>query len=138
MEFINKTIHAYLLQEGIEHQTSTSRTPEQNGVVKRRNRTLVEPARTMLSSAKIPFLSPDPQSQENVPLADETVTTSLNELDTLFSPMLDEYFNGATLVVSKPFPVSTADASDKRQQPNTTPSTSTTVAAYTPQYSNNT
>ncbi|GKD87428.1 retrovirus-related pol polyprotein from transposon TNT 1-94 [Tanacetum coccineum] len=72
-------------------------------------------------------LSLDPQSQENVPLADKTVTTSLNELDMLFSPMLDEYFNGATSVVSKPFPVSTADASDKRQQPNTTPSTSTTA-----------
>ncbi|GJU61411.1 retrovirus-related pol polyprotein from transposon TNT 1-94 [Tanacetum coccineum] len=141
MEFLNKTIHAYLLQEGIEHPTSTARTPEQNGVVKRRNRTLVEPARTMLSAAKIPLdgenldkmkekgdacifvsLSPDPQSQENVPLADETVTTSLNELDMLFSPMLDEYFNGATSVVSKPFPVSTADASDLNcQQPNNNP-----------------
>ncbi|GJU25997.1 retrovirus-related pol polyprotein from transposon TNT 1-94 [Tanacetum coccineum] len=32
-------------EEGIEHQTSTPRTPEQNGVVERRNRTLVEAAR---------------------------------------------------------------------------------------------
>ncbi|GKA96328.1 retrovirus-related pol polyprotein from transposon TNT 1-94 [Tanacetum coccineum] len=37
----------------IEHQTSTARTPEQNGVVERRNRTLVEAARTMLSAAKV-------------------------------------------------------------------------------------
>nr|GEX96995.1 Gag-Pol polyprotein [Tanacetum cinerariifolium] len=36
-------------EEGIEHQTSTARTPEQNGVVERRNHTLVEAARTMLS-----------------------------------------------------------------------------------------
>ncbi|GJU37458.1 retrovirus-related pol polyprotein from transposon TNT 1-94 [Tanacetum coccineum] len=33
---------------GISHQTSSVRTPQQNGVVERRNRTLVEAARTML------------------------------------------------------------------------------------------
>ncbi|GJT00237.1 retrovirus-related pol polyprotein from transposon TNT 1-94 [Tanacetum coccineum] len=44
----------YIL-EGIEHQTSTPRTPEQNGVVERRNRTLVEAARTMLSASKLPL-----------------------------------------------------------------------------------
>ncbi|GJR82372.1 putative ribonuclease H-like domain-containing protein [Tanacetum coccineum] len=55
MKFLNKTIHAYFDQEGIKHQTSTARTPEQNGVVKRRNRTLVEAARTMLSAAKVPL-----------------------------------------------------------------------------------
>nr|GEV57138.1 retrovirus-related Pol polyprotein from transposon TNT 1-94 [Tanacetum cinerariifolium] len=38
--------------EGILHQTSVARTPEQNSVVKRQNRTLVEAARTMLSAAK--------------------------------------------------------------------------------------
>nr|GEV90119.1 retrotransposon protein, putative, unclassified [Tanacetum cinerariifolium] len=43
-----------LLTEGILHQTSVARTPEQNGVVERRNRTLVEAARTMLSAAKKP------------------------------------------------------------------------------------
>nr|GFA25343.1 retrovirus-related Pol polyprotein from transposon TNT 1-94 [Tanacetum cinerariifolium] len=41
--------------EGIQHQTSVARTPEQNGVVERRNRTLVEAARTMLSAAKVPL-----------------------------------------------------------------------------------
>nr|GFC98967.1 putative ribonuclease H-like domain-containing protein [Tanacetum cinerariifolium] len=40
---------------GIQHQTSVARTPEQNGVVERRNRTLVEAARTMLSAAKVPL-----------------------------------------------------------------------------------
>nr|GFC04558.1 hypothetical protein [Tanacetum cinerariifolium] len=39
----------------ILHQTSVARTPEQNGVVERRNRTLVEVARTMLSAAKVPL-----------------------------------------------------------------------------------
>nr|GEZ71045.1 hypothetical protein [Tanacetum cinerariifolium] len=39
----------------INHQTSVARTPKQNGVVERRNRTLVEAARTMLSAAKVPL-----------------------------------------------------------------------------------
>ncbi|GKG38847.1 putative ribonuclease H-like domain-containing protein [Tanacetum coccineum] len=52
-EFLNKTLHVYFKEEGIEHQTSTPRTPEQNGVVERRYRTLVEAARTMLSASVI-------------------------------------------------------------------------------------
>nr|GFB60427.1 hypothetical protein [Tanacetum cinerariifolium] len=53
IKFLNKTLHAFFKEEGIEHQTSTPRTPEQNGVVKRRNRTLVEAAWTTLSSSKL-------------------------------------------------------------------------------------
>nr|GEX58338.1 hypothetical protein [Tanacetum cinerariifolium] len=41
-EFLNKTLNAFFKEEGIEHQNSIARTPEQNGVVERRNRTLVE------------------------------------------------------------------------------------------------
>nr|GEW75973.1 ulp1 protease family, C-terminal catalytic domain-containing protein [Tanacetum cinerariifolium] len=52
-EFLNQTLHAYFATKGIQHQTSVARTPEQNGVVKRRNCTLVEAARTMLSTAKV-------------------------------------------------------------------------------------
>ncbi|GJT84790.1 retrovirus-related pol polyprotein from transposon TNT 1-94 [Tanacetum coccineum] len=52
-EFLNKTLNAFFKEEGIEHQTSTPRTPEQNDVVERRNRTLVEAARTMLSASKL-------------------------------------------------------------------------------------
>nr|GEU97110.1 hypothetical protein [Tanacetum cinerariifolium] len=54
-EFLNQTLHAYFAAEGIEHQTSVARTPEQNGVVERRNRTLVKAALTMLSAAKVPL-----------------------------------------------------------------------------------
>nr|GFC61696.1 putative ribonuclease H-like domain-containing protein [Tanacetum cinerariifolium] len=52
MEFLNKTLHAYFASEGILHQMSVARTPKQNGVVERRNCTLIEAARTMLSAAK--------------------------------------------------------------------------------------
>ncbi|GJQ89540.1 retrovirus-related pol polyprotein from transposon TNT 1-94 [Tanacetum coccineum] len=54
-EFLNKTLHAFFKEEGIEHQTSTPRTPEQNDVVERRNHILVEAARTMLSASKLPL-----------------------------------------------------------------------------------
>ncbi|GJR59332.1 retrovirus-related pol polyprotein from transposon TNT 1-94 [Tanacetum coccineum] len=240
-EFLNKTLHEYFSQEGIEHQKSVARTPEQNGVVERRNRTLVKAARTMLSAAKVslffwaeaitttcftqnrslviprhkktPYhiingrkpsikffqvfgslcyivrdgenidkmkekgdacifvgystkskgyrvcnkrtrvivetihvnfnelplkmsdhvssdpapqclttalehssLSPASQSQVHVPQAAERETTSLNELDMLFSLMFDEYFNRDTTVMSKSSAVTTVDVFDKRQQ----------------------
>nr|GFA86582.1 retrovirus-related Pol polyprotein from transposon TNT 1-94 [Tanacetum cinerariifolium] len=54
-EFLNKTLNALFKEEGIEYQTFSARTPEQNGVVKIRNRALVEVARTMLSASKLPL-----------------------------------------------------------------------------------
>ncbi|KAI3669337.1 hypothetical protein L6452_40570 [Arctium lappa] len=40
---------------GISHQYSAARTPQQNGVVERRNRTLVEAAQTMLNQSDLPL-----------------------------------------------------------------------------------
>nr|GEU71499.1 retrovirus-related Pol polyprotein from transposon TNT 1-94 [Tanacetum cinerariifolium] len=54
-EFLNKTFNAFFKEEGIEHQTYTARTLEQNNIFERRNRTLVEAARTMLSALKLPL-----------------------------------------------------------------------------------
>nr|GFA99446.1 hypothetical protein [Tanacetum cinerariifolium] len=53
----SKMKHLKLIQRGLQAQVrvSVARTPEQNGVVERRNRTLVEAARTMLSAAKVPL-----------------------------------------------------------------------------------
>ncbi|GJZ75165.1 retrovirus-related pol polyprotein from transposon TNT 1-94 [Tanacetum coccineum] len=135
-EFLNKTLHAYFAQEGIEHQTSTARTPGQNGIVERRNRTLVEAARTMLSAAKVPWPEGktsvrDGENLDKMKEKAETVTTS-NELDLLFSLMLYELLNGTTPVVSKSSVVNATDALNQRQQQNTTSSTSTTVAADIP------
>ncbi|GJW52664.1 retrovirus-related pol polyprotein from transposon TNT 1-94 [Tanacetum coccineum] len=47
-KFVNQTLRAYYEEVGISHQTSVSRTSQQNGIVERWNRTLVEAARTML------------------------------------------------------------------------------------------
>ncbi|GJV81596.1 ribonuclease H-like domain, reverse transcriptase, RNA-dependent DNA polymerase [Tanacetum coccineum] len=54
-------------------------------------------------------LVPGPQSQENVPQAAETVTTS-NELELLYSPMFSELLNGNSTVVSKSSVVHAADS----------------------------
>ncbi|KAI3718322.1 hypothetical protein L6452_19187 [Arctium lappa] len=54
-EFKNKIVDDYLESVGISHQFSAARTPQQNGVVERRNRTLVEAARTMLSQSDLPL-----------------------------------------------------------------------------------
>ncbi|KAI3715287.1 hypothetical protein L6452_22263 [Arctium lappa] len=54
-EFKNKIVEEYLESVGISHQYSVARTLEQNRVVKRRNRTLVEAARTMLSQSDLPL-----------------------------------------------------------------------------------
>nr|GEY49230.1 retrovirus-related Pol polyprotein from transposon TNT 1-94 [Tanacetum cinerariifolium] len=50
-----ETLNAFFKEEGIEHQTFTARTPEQNGVIERWNRTLVEAARTILSASQLPL-----------------------------------------------------------------------------------
>ncbi|GJY83528.1 zf-CCHC domain-containing protein [Tanacetum coccineum] len=47
-EFNNQVLQEYLDSIGIYHQISFVRTPQQNGVMKRKNRMLVEAARTML------------------------------------------------------------------------------------------
>ncbi|GJW87540.1 retrovirus-related pol polyprotein from transposon TNT 1-94, partial [Tanacetum coccineum] len=53
-EFKNATLKAHYEKLGIMQQFSIARTPQQNGVVERRNRTLVEAARTMLIFSKLP------------------------------------------------------------------------------------
>ncbi|GJV80821.1 retrovirus-related pol polyprotein from transposon TNT 1-94 [Tanacetum coccineum] len=55
IEFVNKDLTAYYERVGIFHQKTVPRTPQQNGVVERRNRTLVEATRTMLIFYKAPM-----------------------------------------------------------------------------------
>ncbi|GKB73290.1 retrovirus-related pol polyprotein from transposon TNT 1-94 [Tanacetum coccineum] len=54
-KFVNQTLCEWYENVGITHQTSVARTPQQNGVVERRNRTLVEAVRTMLIFSKAPL-----------------------------------------------------------------------------------
>nr|GEW87513.1 hypothetical protein [Tanacetum cinerariifolium] len=176
-KFLNKSLNAFLKKEGIDHQTSTTRTPEQNGVVERRKHTLVEAARTMLSASKLPLFfwakskgyrvynkrtrmivesihirfdeikevsetsvanetlglvpqrqkasdydnpDPVPQRQDASSSADAHVP-SQQELDLLFGPLYDEFFNaGSTSQDKQP---------TTNIQPTSAPSTHTYVHA---------
>lgn len=53
-EFTSQEFIEYCEKHGIKRQYSTTRTPQQNGVVERKNRTVKEMARTMLNEAKLP------------------------------------------------------------------------------------
>ena len=53
-EFKNEGFEEFCNEERIVHNFSSPRTPEQNRVVERKNRTLVEMARTMLSKNGLP------------------------------------------------------------------------------------
>nr|GEY52360.1 putative ribonuclease H-like domain-containing protein [Tanacetum cinerariifolium] len=54
-EFKNKTLAKFFDEVGITQQLSIARMPQQNGVVERRNRTLLEAARTMFTFANLPL-----------------------------------------------------------------------------------
>jgi transposase InsO family protein len=53
-EFRNASFDGFCREHGIEQQFSAPRIPQQNGVVERKNRTLVEMARTMLDEHGTP------------------------------------------------------------------------------------
>ncbi len=52
-EYLSKNFENYLKENGIESQTSTAYTPQQNGVAERMNRTLQDSMRSMLMEAKL-------------------------------------------------------------------------------------
>nr|GEW09707.1 retrovirus-related Pol polyprotein from transposon TNT 1-94 [Tanacetum cinerariifolium] len=53
-EFRNKELNDFCSQKRIKREFSNARTPQQNGVAERRNRSLIEAASTMLVDAKLP------------------------------------------------------------------------------------
>ena len=52
-EYTSHALEEYLKKNGIVHQFTVSKNPEQNGVAERNNRTLVEMVRSMLSESKL-------------------------------------------------------------------------------------
>ncbi|GJX53356.1 putative ribonuclease H-like domain-containing protein [Tanacetum coccineum] len=54
-EFKNKVMDDFCREKGIKREYSIARTPQQNSVAERRNRTLIEAARTMLADSKLPI-----------------------------------------------------------------------------------
>jgi transposase InsO family protein len=53
-EFKNSQIEGFFDEEGIKHEFSSPYTPQQTRVVERKNRTLLDMARTMLDEYKTP------------------------------------------------------------------------------------
>ncbi|GKB01976.1 putative ribonuclease H-like domain-containing protein, partial [Tanacetum coccineum] len=53
-EFKNRIMNELCEIKGIIREFSVARTPQQNGVAERKNRTLIEAARTMLADSKLP------------------------------------------------------------------------------------
>jgi hypothetical protein len=54
-EFRNTQVEEFLDEEGIKHELSTPYTAQQNGIIERKNHTLIEVARTMLDE----YMTPD-------------------------------------------------------------------------------
>ena len=54
-EFTSREFETYLKEEGIRHELTIPKTPEQNGVAERMNRTLVEATRSMLVNSNLPY-----------------------------------------------------------------------------------
>ncbi|GJS09891.1 retrovirus-related pol polyprotein from transposon TNT 1-94 [Tanacetum coccineum] len=99
-KFLNKTLHAYFKEEGIKNQTSTPRIPEQNDV-----------------ASDYDNFGPAPQLQNVSPLAD-TTASSQQELDLLFGPLYDKFFNTCTSSVNK-----SSSPTDNSAQQDTQPLT---------------
>nr|GEX00731.1 retrovirus-related Pol polyprotein from transposon TNT 1-94 [Tanacetum cinerariifolium] len=74
-EFKNKTLAKLFDEVGITQQFYATRTPQQNGVVERRNRTLFEAARTMLTFANLSLFL----WAEAIAIAWESSLSSLND-----------------------------------------------------------
>ncbi|GKE25102.1 putative ribonuclease H-like domain-containing protein [Tanacetum coccineum] len=53
-EFKNRIMNEFCKLKGIRREFSVARTAQQNGAAKRKNRTLIEAARTMLADSKLP------------------------------------------------------------------------------------
>ncbi|GJT53769.1 putative ribonuclease H-like domain-containing protein [Tanacetum coccineum] len=53
-EFKNRVMNQFCEMKDIKREFSVARTPQQNGVVERKNRILIEAARTMLADSKLP------------------------------------------------------------------------------------
>ncbi|GJT13599.1 retrovirus-related pol polyprotein from transposon TNT 1-94 [Tanacetum coccineum] len=99
-EFINQTLREYYEKIGISHETSVARSPQQNGVVERRNRTLIKlTAMASEHSSSGPALhemTPATISSGLVPNPHPStpfVPPSRTDWDMLFQPLFDEFLN---------------------------------------------
>ncbi|GKB81538.1 retrovirus-related pol polyprotein from transposon TNT 1-94 [Tanacetum coccineum] len=111
-EFVNQTLCEYYEKVGISHETFVARSKQQNGFVERRNRTLIEAARTIFESAAMSSensssgpalhdMTPATISSglmPNPPPSTPFVPPSRTDWDMLFQPLYDELLNPPPIV----------------------------------------
>nr|GEW88235.1 hypothetical protein [Tanacetum cinerariifolium] len=105
-EFVNQTLRKFYENVGISHQTSVARTPQQNDVVERRNRTLIEAAHT-ISRPELHSMTPATSSlglTPNTVSQQPCIPPNRDDWDHLFQPMFDAYFTPQSIDFS-PVPV---------------------------------
>ncbi|GJT53063.1 putative ribonuclease H-like domain-containing protein [Tanacetum coccineum] len=107
-EFKNSVMNQFCEMKGIKREFSVARTPQQNGVAERRNRTLIEATRTMVKVIKPNSKTPYELIHRRTPLIDfmkpfGCPVTILNTRDHLgkFDGKADEGFFVGYSVVSK-------------------------------------
>nr|GFB13235.1 integrase, catalytic region, zinc finger, CCHC-type, peptidase aspartic, catalytic [Tanacetum cinerariifolium] len=96
-EFKNKTFAKFFDELGITQQFSAVRTPQQNGVIERRNRTL-EPSLSNLNETR----------KSLNPSVSQVSETSKKDLEDLFQDFYDEYFDSSKIMKSSTTNVETA------------------------------
>nr|GEW35993.1 integrase, catalytic region, zinc finger, CCHC-type, peptidase aspartic, catalytic [Tanacetum cinerariifolium] len=132
-EFKNEKLQKFYEKLGIIHHTSIARTPQQNDVVKRRNCTLVEAARTMLIFLKsLKFLWDEAIATAcftknrsivthgpgfnclNFQDSSEDLNSipSKEDLNNLFGPLYEEYYATRSPEVLDNFAANTLDNED--------------------------
>ncbi|GJT47183.1 serine carboxypeptidase 24-like protein [Tanacetum coccineum] len=72
-KFKNYAINEFCAKKGIKREFSVARTPQQNGVAERKNKTLIEAARTMLADRKYPLSKDACQVMLKMKLLDRTM-----------------------------------------------------------------
>ncbi|GJX41657.1 retrovirus-related pol polyprotein from transposon TNT 1-94 [Tanacetum coccineum] len=127
-EFVNQTIRSYYEDVRITHQILVTRTPQQNNVLERRNRILVEASRTIAlcyptnDNEDLGKLKPkdDIGLMPNLVSSTSYVSPSKKDWDILFQPMFDEYFNPSSSVVSPQLPAIVQIPADTTGTPSST------------------
>nr|GEW39657.1 retrovirus-related Pol polyprotein from transposon TNT 1-94 [Tanacetum cinerariifolium] len=92
-EFVNQTLREYYKKVGISHETSVAHSSQQNGVVERRNCTLIEVTRTISLESALHEMTPTTISSglvPNPPPLTSFVPPSRTNWDLLFQPLFDE------------------------------------------------
>nr|GEV87940.1 reverse transcriptase domain-containing protein [Tanacetum cinerariifolium] len=77
-EFKNNNLNQFCRMKRIKREFSVPRTPQQNGIAERKNRTLIEAAKTMLpdSLLPIPFWDEEPEFERKKPVSEVNVSLS--------------------------------------------------------------